>query len=218
MMHLTSPGIWERLIIAFTLTWHKLRALFCKGKLINIYLLRFPPLKSHSVTQKTYAVPRNLTREETMTLIRCSKANKCTVHGALTAATYLAMSQILDQNGNNSKIPLLTSFTINIRRECKPGVENEEFGLYCSFSPLQMKVNSAKRGKEHFWQFARSCTWSSSPYELRKAPRCFEIFSVRQHTISFGSVALRNAPWPSGRIVPLNQRWALVYRFKERSP
>ncbi|KAL9957370.1 hypothetical protein ACROYT_G039001 [Oculina patagonica] len=154
MMKLTSPGIWERFMIASALTLGKLRVLFCKAKPVNLYLLKFPPSRSHSLAQKTYVVPRNLTREETMTLIRCSKANNCTVHGALTAATFLAMSHILD----DPETPLTSSFTINIRKECKPKVENEEFGIYCTFSLLQMTVNSSTMRGANFWQFARSCT------------------------------------------------------------
>ena len=156
--NLSSPGIWNRFMVASTLAWDKLRVLFCKGKPKNLYLLKFPPPRNHPAPQKTHAVPRNLTREETMALIRCSKANNCTVHGALTASIYFALSQILEQNVNDSKIPLSSTFTINIRQECKPRIENEEFGLYFTFDSLQMTVNSSTMASENFWQFARSCT------------------------------------------------------------
>ena len=160
IQHLASPGIWQKLVIASGITLGKLRILFYKPEPVNLYLSKFRPA-TDSTARKTYVVPRNLSKEETVAVIRCSKANECTVHGALTAATYLAMSQILNDNTNNDddfRKPLMSSFTMNIRKECTPRVESEEFGLYCTFSPLEMTVNSSASGGEHFWQFARSCT------------------------------------------------------------
>ncbi|KAJ7376695.1 hypothetical protein OS493_033318 [Desmophyllum pertusum] len=136
----------------------KLKAYIRTPKLENLYLLTFPPPSGHLVAQKTLAIPRNLSREETMALIRCSKANNCTVHGAITAATHLAMSQILDQQNhvNESKSPLLidSTYTINVRKECQPKIESDEFGLYIALAPLQSMVNSSHM----VWEFARACT------------------------------------------------------------
>ncbi|KAJ7376696.1 hypothetical protein OS493_033319 [Desmophyllum pertusum] len=69
------------------------------------------------------------------------------------------MSQILDQQNhvNESKSPLLidSTYTVNVRKECQPKIESEVFGLYASFAPLQIMVNSSNKV---FWEFARACT------------------------------------------------------------
>ncbi|KAJ7376690.1 hypothetical protein OS493_033313 [Desmophyllum pertusum] len=39
--------------------------------------------------------------------------------------------------------------------ECQPKIESEGFGLYVSFAPLQIMVNSSNKV---FWEFARACT------------------------------------------------------------
>ena len=181
----TNPSIWERLRIGCNSTLNKLRVLFCNAKPINPYLLKFAPPRCNFMAQKTSAIPRNCTKEETIALIRCSKANQCTVHGALTAAIYLALSQILEQNTNDSKNPLLSTFTINIRKECDPKVENEEFGLYATFDSLQLTVNSSTMSNVQFWQFARSCTRevhsridSGKHLEVLKIFQCVNIPSI----------------------------------------
>ncbi len=158
MQHLTRPSILERILISIVVTMRKLRIMFFKPKLQNLFLSTFPPYK---VAQKTYAVPRNLTSEETMALIRCSKNNNCTVHGAITAATHLAMSQILERNNPSFKTPfsMNTNYTVNIRKECQPKIESDEFGLYAVFDALQITVpSSSMESAEKFWEFARLCT------------------------------------------------------------
>ncbi|KAJ7376943.1 hypothetical protein OS493_031539 [Desmophyllum pertusum] len=75
---------------------------------------------------------------------------------------YNAMSQILDQrNADESRTPILidSAYTVNIRKECQPKIESEEFGLYASFDSLQIMVNSSNmETREMFWEFARACT------------------------------------------------------------
>ncbi|XP_078382636.1 uncharacterized protein LOC144665289 [Oculina patagonica] len=162
MQHLIgSPSLFEKLSIAALFAFRKLRVTFCKPQPENLYLSTFPPQNSHSVPLKTYVVPRRMTKKETMALIRTSKANKCTVHGAVTAATHLAMSQLLLKERNDVfKSPLLidSTYTVNVRKECRPRIESQEFGLYVTFDSLQIMVDSSSLTKESFWDFARSCT------------------------------------------------------------
>ena len=158
MQHLTKPNILEWLLIPIVVSLRKLRITFFKPKLQNFYLSTFPPT---GVAKNTYAVPRNLTREETMALIRCSKNNNCTVHGAITAATHFAMSRILERNNPSFITPfsMNTNYTVNFRKECQPKVESDEFGLYAVFDALQITVPYARVDSvEKFWEFARSCT------------------------------------------------------------
>ena len=141
-MHHITPGIWERLIISANFTFRKLKVMFGNPQPKNLYLLRFPPPGGNSVAQKTYIIPRVLTRDETLALIRCSKVNKCTVHGTITAATHLAMSQLLEQNNVFTNLTLIDStYPINVRRELHQSqIESEEFGLYACFDSLQIEV------------------------------------------------------------------------------
>ena len=167
MKNFTRPNVLLRFMIIMLLTIRKLRVkMFRKSKLDNLYLSTFPPPQpSPLVARTTCAVPRNLSREQTMAVISCSKRNKCTVHGAITAATHLAMAQILRHNNcaSDSKIqsPLSinSTCTVNIRKECQPKIEREEFGLYSSKDSFAIVVNAFSIEEvENFWEFARSCT------------------------------------------------------------
>ena len=160
----TRPNVFLRFMIVMFLTIRKLRIkIFSKSKPDNLYLSTFPPAQSHSVARTTCAVPRNLSREETMAVISCSKRNQCTVHGAITAATHLAMAKILQQySASDSKIQsplqITSTYTINVRKDCQPKIESEEFALYASFDSLAILVNTfSVEEVESFWEFARSC-------------------------------------------------------------
>ena len=159
--HLITLGIWERLLICANFTYHKLRVAFCNSQPTNLFLSTFRPPADSSVAEKTCIIPYNLTRDETLALIRCSKVNKCTIHGAITAATHLAMSQLLECSHKDLKLPcqIDSTYPVNIRKECQPRIEREEFGLYASFNSLQILINSPTLGSpQKFWEFARSCT------------------------------------------------------------
>ena len=136
MKNFTRPNVLLRFLIVMIWTIRKLRIkMFSKSKPGNLYLSTFPPPQSPSLARTTCPVPRNLSREQTTALISYSKRNKCTVHGAITAATHLAMAKILQQNqdsASDSKIQINSTYTINIRKECQPKIESNEFGLYIS--------------------------------------------------------------------------------------
>ena len=157
---LGSPGVFERLSINAFFALRKLKTTFCNPEPKNLYLSTFLPQISHSVPRTTNVIPRSLTKKETMALIKCSKANKCTVHGALTAAIHLAMSQLLKKRNNDLQSPLLidSTYTVNVRKECEPRIGSSEFGLFVTFDSLQIMVRSASLATESFWEFARSCT------------------------------------------------------------
>ena len=161
----TRPNVFLRFMIVMLLTIRKLRVkMFSKSKPDNLYLSTFLPPQCPSVARTTYAVPRNLSREQTGAVINCSKRNECTVHGAITAATHLAMAKILQQNSasdskNQRPLSMNSTYTVNIRKECQPKIESEEFGLYASMDSLAIVVNAFPIEEvESFWEFARSCT------------------------------------------------------------
>lgn len=139
MQHLIGSGssIFERISTAAIFNLHKLKVALCNPKPRNPYLSMFHSrISSHFVPEKTYIVPRSMTKDETKALIRCSKTNKCTVHGAITAATHLAISQLLLERSDRDVKNLLlidSSYTVNVRKECQPKVEGQEFGVYATF-------------------------------------------------------------------------------------
>lgn len=51
-----------------------------------------------------------------------------------------------------------STYTINVRKECQPRIESQEFGLYVTFDSLQIMVDSSFLTTESFWDFARTCT------------------------------------------------------------
>ena len=165
MKNFARPNVLLRFLIVMIWTIRKPRIkMFSKSKPGNLYLSTFPPPQSPSLARTTCPVPRNLSREQTTALISYSKRNKCTVHGAITAATHLAMAKILQQNSaSDSKIqtPLSinSTYTVNIRKECQPKIESEEFGLYAVMDSLAIVVNAFPIEEvKSFWEFARSCT------------------------------------------------------------
>ena len=192
MKNFATPNVFLRFVMVMLFTIRKLRVkMFSKSKLHNLYLSTFPPPQSPLVARTTCVVPRNLSREQTMAVISSSTRNGCTVHGAITAATHLAMAQILQHNcASDSKIqsPLFvtSTYTINIRKDCQPKIESEEFGLYISFDLLQITVNAFPIEEvESFWKFAHSCTNkvhdridSGKPQEVFKLFQCVDMPSV----------------------------------------
>ena len=152
MGHQIKPKIWVNLN-------RKLNWFSGNPKPRNLYLAVFPPADRRS-KRMTCVVPRSLDVNETSAIVKCSKANKCTVNGAVTAATHLAMARLLLNNSQDLKTPLFldTTYTVNIRNECKPKIGSEEFGLYATSNTLQMSIPSEDAGNETFWDFARECT------------------------------------------------------------
>ena len=161
MFRLITLDIRERLLTVANFMLRKLRVIFCNPLPSNLYLSTFPP-PDNLVPEKTWVITRKLTREKTLAVIRCSKVNKCTVHGAIAAAAHFAMSQLLNQSSADLKYPLLihSTYPVNIRKECQQKIQSEEFGLYASFNYNEMVMSSTRLDADGgaFWDFARSCT------------------------------------------------------------
>ena len=222
MDHLIALDIWERLLMSANLIFSKVKAQLYNRKQTNLYLSRFPPPGDNLVPEKTYVIPRKLTREETLVVIRCSKVKKCTVHGAITAAAHLAMLQLLKQNNTESKIPLLihSTYPVNIRKEYQPLVQNKEFGLYASFNSLQMVVNSnILEQTQAFWEFARSCT-SEVPRSIQsgehrnflKLFQCVNILEFCASSLNENAYSLKKA------LFNLNNLGSLYFDQEGNSP
>ena len=156
-----EPSIVERLLFSSYFTLQRVKTFFAKPK--NLYLSVYPPVANSnpSVTKKTCLLCRTLSEGETKQLIKNCKANKCTVHGAITASTHLAIARILQQKKHDLKTPVTvdSSYTFSARKDCQPKVNSDEFGVYVSASALSIPVPSVDLDdKQGFWELARACT------------------------------------------------------------
>lgn len=159
--NLVKPNIWERLLFSSVFILQRVKNFFAKPK--NLYLSVYPPVANSdpSVTKKTCLLGRSLSEEDTKLLIKNCKANKCTVHGAITASTHLAIARILQQKKEDLKSPLTvdSSYSVSLRKDCQPKLNSDDFGAYVSASALSIPVPQVDLDdKEGFWQFARACT------------------------------------------------------------
>ena len=159
---LVKTSILERLLFSSFFNLQRVKTFFAKPK-PNQYLSVFPPVaNSHPlVSKRTCLLSRNLSEEKTTLLIKSCKENKCTVHGAITASTHLAMAQILQPNHHELKTPVRvdSSYSISLRKDCQPKVNNDALGAYVSASTLSIPVTLVDPGDEQgFWEFARACT------------------------------------------------------------
>lgn len=155
------PDRKEKILFSSFFKLQRTKAFLVKPK--NLFLSIYPPVakKDPSATKKTCLLARSLSEEETKLLIKSCKENKCTVHGAITASTHLAIARILHRGKHDLKtaVPLESSYTISLRRECEPKVSSEEFGAYVTASGLTIAVPPVESNdKQGFWEFARACT------------------------------------------------------------
>ena len=159
---LVKTSILERLLFSSFFILQRVKTFFVKPK-PNQYLSVCPPVaNSHPLVSKsTCLLSRNLSEEDTRLLIKSCKENKCTVHGAITASTHLAMARILQPKHHDVKTPVYvdSSYSISLRKDCQPKVNNDALGAYVSASTLSLPVPLVDPDDEQgFWEFARACT------------------------------------------------------------
>lgn len=156
-----QPNIFERLLFSTSFMLQKLKVSFFKPK--NSFLSLYPPVANTepSVTKKTCLLTRALGQEETERLIQSCKANRCTVHGAITASTHSAIAGIMQRERKDFKNPLSvkSSYSINMRKDCEPTVNSTEFGAFITGTELSIAVPiSNTNDVQGFWNLARQCT------------------------------------------------------------
>ena len=156
-----QPNIFERLLFSTSFMLQKLKVSFFKPK--NSFLSLYPPVANTepSVTKKTCLLTRALGQEETERLIQSCKANRCTVHGAITASTHSAIAGIMQRERKDFKNPLSvkSSYSINMRKDCEPTVNSTEFGAFVTATELSIAVPfSSTNDMQGFWNLARRCT------------------------------------------------------------
>lgn len=156
-----QPNIFERLLFSTSFMLQKLKVSFFKPK--NSFLSLYPPVANTepSVTKKTCLLTRALGQEETERLIQSCKANRCTVHGAITASTHSAIAGIMQRERKDFKNPLSvkSSYSINMRKDCEPTVNSTEFGAFITGTELSIAVPvSNTNDVQGFWNLAHQCT------------------------------------------------------------
>lgn len=156
-----EPSTAEKVLISSFFALQRAKTFFMKPN--NLYLSVYPPVANSnpSVSKKTCLLGRSFSEEDTKLLIKNCKANKCTVHGAITASTHQAIARILRTKKHDLHNPVCIDsiYTVSLRKDCQPKVETFEFGAYVTASALSILVPLAyPDDKVGFWEFARTCT------------------------------------------------------------
>ena len=159
MRHCCTPSVWENLVFRMMFFVARVKMIWPTTKSTNLYTAIFPPviLRDPSVSVVTSIIPRVFSEGDTLAVMKCSKEQNCTVHGAITAATYMAVAKILKKACHTLKSPLSlkTSFNVGIRKECCPEIPRNEFGSFFSVATLEATVPPSST---EFWLLARECT------------------------------------------------------------
>ena len=160
MQHRCTPSLLDRAVFKVSSWIPRLRAVLKIPSPENVYLVRYPPVftRDPGAADKTLVVFRELSLEETLGLTKTCKMVKCSVHGAITAASHIAMAKILRKGSGETSLKSLclkSSYNINIRKECRPEIESDEFVLCVSSFRNEIRVPPRV---EDFWKFAQDCS------------------------------------------------------------
>ncbi|MDO8359700.1 MAG: hypothetical protein Q7T08_06635 [Devosia sp.] len=109
--------------------------------------LRLPRQKVPNPASETRVVARHVGANATAELKAAIKANRTTLHGAVTAAFLLAMRERYDLD----VMTVLT--TIDLRRLCKPALPAETYGCYIDILRTRHPIG------DEFWAIARDASF-----------------------------------------------------------
>ena len=205
MRHCCAPSILDKTVFTVTSILSRFSAFLLKShKPENLYLVNYPPVftRNSAAPNKTSVVYREMSPDETLSLIKKCKMEKCSVHGAITAATHIAMAKIL-QNGNekaaDGPISLKSSCNADLRKECRPEIERNEFVLRLSSFRTETKLSPDIKD---FWNFGKECT--------RQVQRAF---FANQHHKFLKQCHMKLAAAEQHGAVPLNQQDLRVFNL-----
>ena len=159
MQHRCRPSLLEKLFFKATSWMSNIRTDLKIPTPENLYLARYPPvsIRDPAAADTTSVVYREYSLEETRGLIKACKMVKCSVHGAITAALHIAMARILRKGKVETSIDplyLKSSCNVDIRKECRPEIESNEFVLCVSSFRTEIEVSPWDKD---FWKFAQHC-------------------------------------------------------------
>ena len=159
MRHRCTPSVLDKMLYRVSSWMSNLKTFLKIPRPENLYLATYPPVFTRDPTapDKTSVVCREYSFQETVGLTKACKMSKCSVHGAITAAAHLAMAKILHKGKEETSINplhLKSSCNVDIRKECRPEIESNEFALCVSSFRTEIKVSP--RNKD-FWKLAQHC-------------------------------------------------------------
>lgn len=191
--HKIQASFLEKIVFYFLPFLVRVRSLFLKPKK-NFFMEVFPPviLQNPSVEKKSVVIPKVINADEMSRIIRISKQHKCTVHSTITAATRLAMAQVL-QSGTGNTLPdplsFTSSFNVSLRKECQPEVNMKEFGCFISVNEMDIPTPCAGITKEVFWKFAQECNkMVQSKVAAKEHHKFLKLFANADVTALFSSM------------------------------
>ena len=159
MRHRCTPSVLDKLVYRLYPWISNLRTVLKIPRPDNLYLARYPPVftRDPAAPDKTSVVCREYSFQETLGLTKACKMCKCSVHGAITAASHMAMAKILHKGKEETSMKplyLKSSCNVDVRKDCRPEIESNEFVLCVSSFRTDIKVSP--RNKD-FWKFAQHC-------------------------------------------------------------
>ncbi len=122
MGHRCTPSVLDKVVLSVSSWISRLKAVLKIPRPENLYLKTYPPVftRDPAAPDRTSVVYREYSIEETLGLIKACKMSKCSVHGAITAASHIAMAKILHKRKDempSAAVSLKLSCNIDIRKE-----------------------------------------------------------------------------------------------------
>ena len=159
MQHRCRPSLLEKLFFKATSWIPNIKTVLKIPSPENLYLASYPPvsIRDPAAPDKTSVVYREYSFEETRELIKACQVVECSVHGAITAALHIAMAKILHKGKAETAMDplyLKSSYSVDIRKECRPAIESSEFVLCVSSFRTEIEVSPWNK---NFWKFAQQC-------------------------------------------------------------
>ena len=160
LRHRCIPSVLDKVKFSVSSWVSRLRKVLKIPRPQNLYLASYQPVFTRDpvAADKTSIVYREYSVEKTLGLTKSCKMYKCSVHGAITAALHIAMAKILLKGKNeasNDPVCIKSSCNIDVRKECRPEIETNEFVLCVSSIRTEIKVSPKIND---FWKFAKECT------------------------------------------------------------
>lgn len=149
----------EKILLALEQIFHRLISKLM-GQPRHQFMGIFPPtsLQDKSTIKKTCILPRHLSKEAVSQLERHCKENKCSVHGAVIAATSRAISTMLQNGKLQIQMTIPLCFNVNVRKDCSPPVSSDDLGCMSLDCEVKIRVPVIDVTKESFWSFVKKCT------------------------------------------------------------
>ena len=123
----------------------------------NPFFVQFPPNLEPPDSPRTNLICKVFSEIETSNIVKACKLNKCTVTGALMAATHVSFCRLIEgKNDGGKSCKLEHDFAISGRRYCHPKPHDEYLGDFALISPLIL--NYMAENKVDFWKLAQECT------------------------------------------------------------